>query len=167
MGKNQKTKNDRHNKQSEQIINTKPNVDNSKQHLDSEKKKYELTRESSLVTQAGLQTAVFSISTGALFTVWKTVLEYIKEIPPFWVHFAIGLVTFFLLLSLFFAVLALFLVIDTDKKIATLALLKENNNRRVRRMKISLWCFFIAIGVVFISVFIYVPVFYLPGHPWL
>ena len=69
---------------------------------------YEQSRESSLVTQAGLQTAIFSISTGGLFSVWRIVLEYITWIPKKYVHLAIAVVTFFLLLSLLFAVLALF-----------------------------------------------------------
>ena len=121
---------------------------------------YELSRESTLVTQAGLQTAIFSISTGGLFTVWRTVLEYATWIPDYWVHFAIALVTFFLLLSLLFAVLALFLATNTDKHKVTYEFIKKNNNRRVKRLKISVIFFLIAIGLVFALVFTFIPVFH-------
>ena len=126
---------------------------------------YELSRESSLVTQAGLQTAIFSISTGGLFSVWRIVLEYVAWIPDCWVHFAVALVTFFLLLSLLFAVLALFLVTNTDKHIISNEFLKKINNHRVRRLKTSVVFFLIAISLVFILVFTYIPVFYFSSQP--
>lgn len=141
---------------------TMPSVDvKAESKLDT----YELSRENSLVTQAGLQTAIFSISTGGLFSVWRMVLEYATWIPDYWVHFAVALVTFFLLLSLLFAVLALFLVTNTDKQKVSNAYIKANNNRRVRRLKISVVFFLIAISLVFVLVFTYIPVFWFSSQP--
>ena len=47
---------------------------------------YELQREGTLITQAGLITAVFSFSTTALFTVWQVGLAELERIPDMWIH---------------------------------------------------------------------------------
>lgn len=133
-------------------------------HVDNSQKKsmetYELSRENLLVTQAGLQTAIYSFSTSALFTAWRMLIDHFVQIPKRWVHFIVGLVTLFLLLSLLFSVTALFLTPNTRKKEITYEIIKNNNNRRVIRLKTSLSFFFVAIFIAIIGSFIFGFIYY-------
>lgn len=127
---------------------------------------YELNRENTLVSQSGLITAVFSFSTTALFTVWELGLNELERIPDYLIHLSIGIITFFLLLSMLFAVLALSKIINTQKtpKISV-DYIKVNNNKMVVRIKISIAFFMIALLTVFVSaislgmVYYFLPIF--------
>ncbi len=127
---------------------------------------YELNRENTLVSQSGLITAVFSFSTTALFTVWELGLNELERIPDYLIHLSIGIITFFLLLSMLFAVLALSKIINTQKtpKIS-IEYIKVNNNKMVTRIKISIAFFMIALLTVFVSaislgiIYYFLPIF--------
>ena len=124
---------------------------------------YELNRENTLVSQAGLITAVFSFSTTALFTVWELVLSELEQIPDYLVHLAIGTITFFLLLSMLFAVMALCKLINTNKKTKlTVEYIKKNNNKMVNCIKISILFFLIALMLVFLSAIAVGAYYYIP-----
>lgn len=136
---------------------------NKKSRIDDQ---YELNRENTLVSQSGLITAVFSFSTTALFTVWELGLNELERIPDYLIHLSIGIITFFLLLSMLFAVLALSKIINTQKtpKISV-DYIKVNNNKMVVRIKISIAFFMIALLTVFVSaislgmVYYFLPIF--------
>lgn len=127
---------------------------------------YELNRENTLVSQSGLITAVFSFSTTALFTVWELGLNELERIPDYLIHLSIGIITFFLLLSMLFAVLALSKIINIQKtpKIS-IEYIKVNNNKMVTRIKISIAFFMIALLTVFVSaislgiIYYFLPIF--------
>lgn len=127
---------------------------------------YELNRENTLVSQSGLITAVFSFSTTALFTVWELGLNELERIPDYLIHLSLGIITFFLLLSMLFAVLALSKIINTQKtpKIS-IEYIKVNNNKMVTRIKISIAFFMIALLTVFVSaislgiIYYFLPIF--------
>lgn len=112
---------------------------------------YELNRENTLVSQAGLITAVFSFSTTALFTVWEIGIAELDRIPDWLVHVVIGIVTSPLLLSMLFSVLALFQIINTEKKPISIKYIKVKNNRMVKLIKISIIFFILALLLVFVS----------------
>lgn len=126
--------------------------------------KYELQRESTLVTQAGLVTAVFSFSTSALFTVWQVGLAELERIPDIWIHFCIGIITFFLLLSIWAAVKGLYLAINTDDKSENISIsdIRKNNNAIVKNIKRAIVYFMIAISLVFLCAITLGVVYYFP-----
>ena len=113
---------------------------------------YELNRENTLVSQAGLITAVFSFSTTALFTVWQIGLDELEKIPDAVIHVVMGVISIFLLLSMGSAVLALSKIINTSKtKDITIEYIKDNNNKMVCLIQKSIKLFLTALFVVFIS----------------
>lgn len=122
---------------------------------------YEINRENTLVSQAGLITAVFSFSTTALFTVWQVGLDELDAIPDVAIHIAMGVITFLLLLSMLFAVLALYQIIDTSKiKPDNIDVIKNNNNVMVRRIKASIRLFLWALAFVFLVAIVFGLCFY-------
>ncbi len=132
---------------------------------------YELNRENTLVSQSGLITAIFSFSTTALFTVWELGLNELERIPDYLIHLSIGIVTFFLLLSMLFSVLALAKIINTQKiQKISIEYIKANNNKMVVRIKISIIFFMIALFTVFVSaislgiVYYLLPIFQSESH---
>ena len=81
---------------------------------------YELNRENTLVSQSGLTTAIFSFFSTALFTVWQIGIAELERVPDYQIHLSMGIITFFLLLSMLFSVLALFQVVNTRKNRITI-----------------------------------------------
>ena len=134
---------------------------------DSQKKSletYEISRESTLITQAGLQSALFSFLTSAVFTAWPMGIEYFTRIPKRWFHFLAGVVTFCLVLSLLGSVLALFFTPSTRKKEITYEIIKKNNNCRVTLLKGSLAFFVISILIIIFASWIIGGMYYDPIH---
>ena len=112
---------------------------------------YELQREGTLITQAGLITAVFSFSTTALFAVWQVGLAELERIPDMWVHLCMGFITFLLLLSMFAAVTCLHKAINTNrKKGLSISDIRKNNNSIVKRIKIAVYLFEFSMLSVFV-----------------
>lgn len=122
---------------------------------------YELNRENTLVSQSGLVTAIFSFSTTALFTVWELGINELEQIPDYLVHLSIGTITFFLLISMLFSVLALFQITNTKKQKISIDYIKNNNNRMVRLIKVSIIFFVIALFLVFASAILLGTYYYL------
>lgn len=124
---------------------------------------YELQREGTLVTQAGLITAVFSFSTTALFTVWQIGLAELDRIPDMWIHLCMGIITFFLLLSMLEAVRGLYIAIYTNgkKEISTLKI-QDNNNKIVRHLRKAIRFFMHSIIAVFIGAIFLGTKYYFP-----
>ena len=119
----------------------------------------EIKYEATLISQASFMAAAFAFSTTSLFAVWRMVIEHIKSIPNHYVHFDIGLITFFLLLSVFFSVYAL-IPSKADNYRDTISTFKQANKLRAKRIKYAIWFWFIAGGLVFLSVITFLFLFY-------
>lgn len=104
---------------------------------------YELQREGTLITQAGLITAVFSFSTTALFAVWQVGLAELERIPDMWIHLCMGFITFLLLLSMFAAVTCLHIFYGIGNICLYLLLLSST----LGSTNMVVWCFIIQILV--------------------
>lgn len=124
---------------------------------------YEVQREGTLITQAGLITAVFSFSTTALFTVWQVGLAELERIPDMWIHLCMGFITFFLLLSMLESVIGLLKAIKINiKKEVVISNIKDNNDKIAKHLKRAICLFIAAIAFVFIVAFVLGTIYYFP-----
>ena len=124
---------------------------------------YELQREGTLITQAGLITAVFSFSTTALFAVWQVGLAELERIPDMWIHLCMGFITFFLLLSMLESVIGLLKAIKINiKKEVVISNIKDNNDKIAKHLKRAICLFIAAIAFVFIVAFVLGTIYYFP-----
>lgn len=128
------------------------------------REEYEIRREDTLVTQAGLMMAVFSFSTTALFTVWQVGLQYISRVPEWIMHLGIGIITSFLLVSILFSVLALFRPkrdFEHGNILADVGAIAKSNRNKAIMIKLSIIFFIVALSLVFIEATLIATIYYL------
>ena len=121
--------------------------------------KTEIKYEATLISQASFMAAAFAFSTTSLFAVWRMGIDNIKTIPNKYIHFDIGLITLFLLLSVFFSVKAL-MPSKADNYREDISIFKQANKKRSKCIKCAIRFWFIAAGLVFLSVIVFLCVFY-------
>jgi len=124
----------------------------------------ELQREFSLITQAGFMTAAFSFSTTALFAVWQMGVNTVDTVPKGVLHLSIGVILFFLLICILFSTLALLQSKELDYYNDPIKL-KKSNERRYKKIKISIMFWIISwVLVIFTVLFLALYYYVIPGN---